>query len=194
MKRLSLFCALLLVVGATVNAHDGAISLYRDATLGSCSMEVTPGSQGTLTMLYVRDQGVDMGSAAEFRIYCTNSFDIVFFTPTWEPYITLIDATIPGNVSIAGASQFGCGLSVVPLGTVRILNAGDIDTFYVKIVENPTSFPVPAVKITACDDDNTEVSVLGGAFALTGDWENYPAPCNPSVESKTWGAIKSLYR
>jgi hypothetical protein len=193
MKRLSLFCALLLVVGATAGAHDGAISLYRDATLASCSMEITPGGQGTLTMLYVRDQGTDMGSAAEFRIYCT-SMDIVFFTPTWEPYITLIDATIPGNVSIAGASQFGCGLGVVPFGTVRLLNAGDIDTFHVKIVENPTSFPVPAVKITACDEDNTEVTVIGGTFVLTGNQAEYPANCNPATESKTWGAIKSMYR
>ena len=193
MKRLSLFCALLLVVGATAGAHDGAISLYRDETLASCSMEITPGNQGTLWMLYVRDQGIDMGSSAEFRVYCTSA-DIIFFAPTWEPYINNIIGTVPGDVSLTGASQFGCAMDVVPLGSVRLLNAGDVDTFHVKVVNNSTSYPVPAIKITACDDDNTEVTVIGGTFVLTGNQALYPANCNPAVESKTWGAIKSMYR
>ncbi len=193
MKRLSLFCALLLVVGAAAGAHEGAISLYRDASLASCSMEIIPGNTGDLWLLYVRDEGVDMGSSAEFRVYCTSA-SIMFFAPTWEPYITLTNGTIPGNMTVSGGSQFGCGLSVVPLGSFTLLNAGDVDTFLVKVVENSSSFPVPAIKITDCTPDNNEVTVIGGIFALTGNWDLYPANCNPAVESKTWGAIKSIYR
>ena len=47
MKKLSLLCALLLLVGASASAHDGAISLYADTGLNSCSMEIIPGGTGT---------------------------------------------------------------------------------------------------------------------------------------------------
>ena len=197
MKKLALLFTLLLIVGAAAGAHEGAISLYSDTELSSCSMDIIPPPEGAGTgdiwMLYVRDQGVEMGAAAEFRVLCTSS-SVLFFLPVWEPYITLINATIPGNVSVAGTTQFGCGQDIVPLGYVTVYNMSDPDTFHVKVVDNPDSWSGPGIYITACDDDNTEVKVIGGAFVLTGDPENFPANCNPGVESKSWGAIKELYR
>jgi hypothetical protein len=198
MKRLGLFITLLLVVGTSAGAHDGAISLYADKDLNSCSMDVIPptaGGSGTgdVWMLYVKDQGVEMGAAAEFRILCTSA-TVFFFAPAWEPYITLINATIPGNVSIAGTTQFGCGMDIVPLGSFTVYNASDPDTFYIKVVDNPDSFAGPGIYITACDPDNTEVKVIGGTFVLTGDPDLFPANCNPGVEAKSWGAIKDMYK
>jgi hypothetical protein len=193
MKKLSLLCALLLLVSASASAHEGAISLYADTGLNSCSMEVTPGNTGELWLLYVRDEGVEMGKAAEFRVI-TTSASIMFFAPTWEPYITQFIAEIPGNVSVTGATNFGCGLDVVPLGRFTVFNTGDIDTFYVKVVDNPTSLAGPGIYITDCSVDNNEVKIIGGTFVLTGDEINYPANCNPGVEQRTWGAIKGMYK
>ncbi len=197
MKRLALFVTLLLVVSASVGAHEGAISLYADTELNSCSMDVIPPPEGSGTgdiwILYVRDQGVEMGAAAEFRVICTSA-SIFFFAPAWEPYVTLPQGTIPGNVSLAGTTQFGCGLDIVPLGHFTIYNPADVDTFLIKVVDNPEPWSGPGIYITACDDDNTEVKVIGGTFVLTGDPENYPANCNPGVESRSWGAIKDMYR
>jgi len=193
MKKLSLLCALLLLVGASAGAHDGAISLYSDQNLNSCSMEVTVGNTGELWLLYVRDEGVEMGKAAEFRVI-TTSPSLMFFAPTWEPYITQAIATIPGNVSVAGATNFGCGLDVVPLGKFTVFNTGDLDTFYVKVIDNPTSYSGPGIYITDCSAYNNEVKVIGGTFVLTGDEINFPANCNPGVEQRTWGAIKDMYK
>lgn len=195
MKKLSLLCALLMVVAGTASAHDGAISLYTDESLSSCRMEIPypPGEYGTITLLYVRDQGVAMGSSAEFRIVCTSSL-VMFFPPAWEPYITQTIGTIPGDVAITGASQFGCGLDIVKLGSVEIWNVADPDTFYVKVVDTPRGDLEDGIFITACDEWNTEVKVIGGTFVLTGNNTNFPAVCNVGVESKTWGAIKSMYK
>lgn len=196
MKNLSLLlCALLLLVGASASAHNGAISLYADTDLNSCSMEVVSGGGfGELWILYVRDQGVDMGSAAQFRVITTTT-DIQFFNLEWEPQITLIIGSFPGNIAIAGDSNFGCGQPVVPLGSFTVVNFSDPDTFYVKIVDNPEPVWGPGIYITDCTEPlPIEVKVLGGTFVLTGDQENFPASCNPAVDSKTWGAIKNMYR
>jgi hypothetical protein len=197
MRKLALLFTLLLVMGASVGAHEGAISIYADRELTSCSMDIIPppGGAGTgeIWILYVRDQGVEMGSAAEFRIICTST-GVFFFQPDWEDYITLPQGSIPGNVSVAGTTQFGCGEDIVPLGKVPIYNASDLDTFYIKVVDNPEPFAGPGIYITACDEYNTEVKIIGGTFVLTGDPIGYPANCNPGVEAKSWGAIKDLYR
>lgn len=198
MKKLTLFVTLLLLVGTTASAHDGAISLYADTGLNSCSMDIIPPAQGgtgtgVLWLLYVRDQGIEMGKAAEFRVICTSA-TVMFFAPTWEPYITLTAGTIPGNMTISGDSNFGCGLDVVPLGSFTIFNSADVDTFHVKVVDNPTPVAGPGIYITDCSPQNNEVKVIGGTFVCTGDPVLWPANCNPGVESKTWGAIKDMYK
>ena len=193
MKKLSLLCALLLLVSASASAHDGAISLYADTGLNSCSMEIIPGGTGTLWILYVRDEGVEMGKAAEFRTISTTS-GIMFFAPTWEAYITQVIGSVPGNVAIAGAANFGCGLAVVPLGSFTVFNVSDPDTFHIKVVDSPEPVAGPGIYITDCSAENNEVKVIGGTFVLTGDDINFPANCNPAVESKSWGAIKDLYK
>lgn len=194
MKKLSLLCALLLIVGAAAHAHEGAISIYTDQSLNSCSLEIPIGMSGDLMILYVRDEGVDMGNAAEFRVQFTTPL-LMAPPPTWESYITiaLVDSW-PGNVSLTGTAGFGCTQAVVPLGSFTLINIGDPDTFFVKVVDHPRGVLPDGIYITACDDDNTEVEVLGGAFVLTGNDDLFPANCNPGVESKSWGAIKSMYR
>ena len=194
MKKLSLVVILLLLVGTAASAHEGAISLYADTGLNSCSLDIEPPTgSGTLWLLYVRGDGVEMGKAAEFRVICTSAA-IMFFAPTWEPYITLTSGSIPGNMTLSGDSNFGCGLDVVPLGSFMIFNPSDPDTFFVKVVDNPTSVAGPGIYITDCSDQNNEVKVTGGTFVCTGDPVGFPANCNPAVESSSWGAIKDMYK
>ena len=198
MKKLALFVVLLLTLGTAANAHNGAISLYADTGLNSCSMDIIPPAQGgtgtgLLWLLYVRGDGVNMGSAAEFRVICTSPA-VMFFAPTWEPYITLTSGAIPGNIAIAGESNFGCDIDVVPLGSFTIFNSADVDTFYVKVIDNPESVAGPGIYITDCAPEKNEVKVIGGTFVCTGDPVLFPANCNPGVESKSWGAIKDMYR
>ena len=198
MKKLAMLFALMLLFATAASAHDGAISIYADKELNSCSLDIIPPSEGgagtgLLWLLYVRDQGVDMGKAAEFRVICTSP-TVMFFATTWEDYITLFTGSPPGNISLTGDANFGCGYDVVPLGSFTIFNTLDLDTFYVKVVDNPESYPVPGIYITDCSDDNNEVKVIGGTFVCTGDPVLFPANCNPAVESKTWGAIKNMYK
>lgn len=198
MKKLSMLVALLLLVASVATAHDGAISLYADTGLNSCSLDIIPPAQGgtgtgLLWLLYVTDAGVDMGKAAEFRVICTSA-SVMFFATVWEPYITLVAGSVPGNVAISGDANFGCGLAVVPLGSFTIFNSADVDTFHVKVVDNPEPFSGPGIYITDCTAENNEIKVIGGTFVCTGDPVLYPANCNPAVESKTWGAIKNMYK
>lgn len=198
MKKLALLASLLLLIGTAAGAHEGAICLYADTGLNSCSADIVPPAQGgtgtaVLWLLYVRGDGVEMGKAAEFRVLCTSA-TVMFFAPTWEPYITLTSGTIPGNMTLSGDSNFGCGQDVVPLGNFTVFNSADVDTFYVKVVDNPTSVSGPGIYITDCSSQNNEVKVIGGTFVLTGDPVLWPANCNPAVETRSWGAIKDMYK
>jgi hypothetical protein len=188
MKQLVTFLAILTFLSTMAFAHEGAISLYTDASLTSCHQNPFPiFSTTTITMLYIRGDGVDMGSAAAYKIVCTTT-DVSFMNVEWEPYIDIPPiGGVPGNVAIAGTSNFGCGQEIVPLGTFDLVNLGDMDTFYVRVEKNSDTFPVPMIIITDCTPFKNEVEVIGGVFVCND-------VCNVAVDPKSWGAIKNMYR
>jgi hypothetical protein len=186
MKRLVMFFSLLMVLGVAALAHEGAVCLYKDVALSACSATIMPMGTVDIALLYIKGDGVDMGAAAQFRIILTTS-GATISNVIWNPYITLFEGTPPGNVSIAGQTNFGCGLDIVWLGTLTVWNLMDSDTFYVKVVDNPDVFWGPGIYITDCEPEKNEIKVIGGTFVFNGS-------CNVAIEPKSWGAIKSMYR
>jgi len=77
------------------------------------------------------------------------------------------------------------------LGTVTVLPfITEVMFLRIAVADDvvPTNPPV-AVRVAICDEDRTKMAVLGGWFCS-------PNGCSgiPGTESKSWGAIKSLYR
>ena len=186
MKRLSLIIAFLLIVSSTLFAHNGALSLYLDETLAQCSANIGPFGTVNLQLLYVKDQGPYLGNAVEFRIMKTNGSEAIFQAPTWNPQIVITTGSIENGISLSAADCMGLNSDVTYIGTIPVMDISDNDTFIVRVVDDPTAV-VPGIYILKCDEAHTKVPVLGGWFVFNGS-------CNPAVESKSWGAIKSIYK
>jgi hypothetical protein len=186
MKKLAMVAAFILVISTLAFAHEGAISLYLDETITDCDEAIGPFGIVDINLYYVRDEGQELGRAYEFRLVATNG-TAIFNQPVWPPTKTVENGDLVNGISIGHSVCIGTGENITWLGTIPVFNVGaDADTFTVRVVNNPVSPPEgPGIYITLCDGPQTKVSVSGGAFVFNGY-------CNPSVESKSWGAIKSL--
>ncbi|RLA76428.1 MAG: hypothetical protein DRG33_07885 [Deltaproteobacteria bacterium] len=186
MKRMSLIIAFLLIVSSVVFAHNGALSLYLDDTLAKCSANIGPFGTVDLQLLYVKDQGPYLGNAAEFRILKSNGNKAVFNNVAWSTQIVATLGDISTGITVTGADCLGLNSDVTYIGTITVMDISDTDTFVVRVVEDPTAL-VPGIYITKCEEGNPKANVLGG-------WLVFNGSCNPAVESKSWGAIKSIYK
>ena len=191
MKKLSMTVVFLLLVSSAIYAHNGAISLYLDETATQCSTTLLSG-QADIMVLYIRGDGPYLGSGLEFRLLLSSpaaGSGVLFMDPTWSSQIVLTEGDIQTGISLVGSTCLGVNSDIVYIGTVPIFNiGGDSDTFNVRVVDDPNvTSPGPGIYILLCDAHKTKVPVLGGWFVFNGS-------CNPGVESKSWSAIKSMYR
>lgn len=188
MKKLALGVLLVMVLSGSAFAHNGALSLYTNQSIARCDSTIGPLSTVTINMYYVKDLGVNLGNAVEFRLI--NSDPRAIFTNTvWSPAITLSLGTVDAGISLTGPSCLGGTENVTYIGAIDVFWADfatPVPTFTVSVVGDPTADP-PGIYVLQCNPANTRISVLGGTFVFNGS-------CNPGVQPKSWGAIKELYR
>ncbi|UCF05427.1 MAG: hypothetical protein JSV33_16200 [bacterium] len=192
MKKLAMVAAVILLISTLVFAHEGAISLYLDETIGDCDESIGAFGIVDINLYYVKDQGLELGRSYEFRLVATNG-TAIYNQPVWPPTFQASIGDLVNGISVAHSVCIGSGETVTWLGTIPVFNVGaDTDTFQVRVVDNPNSKPgpgdpIPGIYITLCDENQTMVQVIGGTFIFNGE-------CNPAVETKSWGAIKSLIK
>ena len=186
MKKLALGALLVVLLSGSALAHNGAISLYTDETITICNAAMEAYQSVTIGIYYVRDQGPDMGSAAQFKIASSNAAGMIV-DAQWSPLLSGSIGQVDTGISLAFSQCLGQDQAVAYIGTITVFYA-DVTpvTFNIRVVEHPEPNP-PAISITECDPLNPIVNVLGGWFVFNGS-------CNPGVEPQSWGAIKGLFR
>jgi hypothetical protein len=188
MKKLALGVLLGIVLSGSAFAHNGALSLYTNPSIARCDTIIGPLATVTIDMFYVKDLGVNLGNAVEFKLIVSDP-RAIFTNTAWNPAITLSLGTIDAGITLTGGSCLGGTENVTYIGAIDVFWADfatPVPTFTTSIVGDPGANPV-GVYITQCDLGHTVVSVLGGTFVFNGS-------CNPGVQAKSWGAIKELYR
>ncbi|MFA4947253.1 MAG: hypothetical protein WC674_01950 [Candidatus Krumholzibacteriia bacterium] len=187
MKKLAMSVLFLMLMFGSAVAHDGALSLFRDATLGACSAPIGMFEIDTIMMYYVRDDGPDLGKALEFRIEMSIA-EALPIGYEWNSQIVLEFGNIMDGISITGATCLGSNQTEVYIGSLYIMYAGafDDERFTAMVKEDPAAQP-PGIYITLCAEGNPMWPVLGGTFVFNGN-------CSTGVKETSWGAIKELYR
>jgi hypothetical protein len=187
MKKLAMSALFLMLMFGSAVAHNGALSLYTDIALSSCSAAIGPFGQSTFNMYYVRDAGPDLGNAVEFRLEASIP-DALFLGTEWTTAIQVTLGDILTGISLTSSQCMGANESVVYIGAITIMYTGfnDAELFTIMVKEDPGADP-PGIYITTCVPGNPMATVLGGTFVFNGT-------CNTGVQDTSWGAIKSLYR
>jgi hypothetical protein len=188
MKKLALSALFVMLFFGTALAHNGAISLYTSETISTCSMPITPLGTDTIRVYYVKDQGVILGFAVQFRMLASNDFAI-FTGATWTPQVQVILGDLDNGIALAANQCLGSSANVAYIGRVYVFWSDfstPVPKFSVSIVAHPEAQP-PGIYITQCNAQQTKWAVLGGTFVFNGS-------CNPGIEPKSWGAIKDLFR
>jgi len=190
MKKLVLLVIFLMIFITHAFAHEGTLGLYLDETLTDCDYGTVadPWSVGlfNLYLYYWRDEGPYLGNACEFMLEISSP-SVLFQDPTWADNIEVTIGSITTGISLTGSTCLGTAADVVYIGTIPVFNIGEANTFSVRVVNHPTSYPNPSIFITKCEANNPKHEVPGGWFIFNGT-------CSVAIEPKSWGAIKNLYR
>lgn len=186
MKKLAMGALFVMLLFGSANAHQGALSLFTDATLLGCSSPIYSFESDTISMFYLRDLGPDLGNAVEFKIE-SSSPDMLFIGTSWNSQINVTLGDILTGISLTAAQCLGANEPVVYIGAISMMYTGfTSDPFTVKVVEDPNAVP-PGIYITECDPLNPVYAIIGGTFVYNGS-------CVPGVKETSWGAIKALYK
>jgi hypothetical protein len=186
MKKLAMSALFVMLLFGSAVAHNGALSLYTDATISICNSAITSFETDTIKMFYVRDAGSNLGNAVEFRLEASIA-DALFLGTEWTSQITLTLGDILTGISLTGGQCLGSNENVVFIGAIYVMYTGfSAETFTVSVKEDPGAQP-PGIYISECLPGNPLRAVLGGTFVFNGS-------CNPGVKETSWGAIKQLYR
>lgn len=189
MKRLTMTALILIALTTGAFAHVGSIGLYTDTGATDCDATFTPYVGADIyIMYYSSDSGPDGITAAEFKLEVpAGQMVISSFTPTTGVLpLGLIDTGIA--CSFTGCT--GAGNPYTLIGTVNVLPFVATPVT-LKILGSENLMPGDTVepRVSMCDDpERTIVGVLGG-------WYSSPdGSCNVGTESKSWGAIKGMYK
>jgi len=188
MKKLAMSALFVILLVGSAGAHNGALSLYTDASITVCSKSIASFETDTIRMYYVRSSGPDLGNAVEFRLEAS-TLDALFLGTEWNSQITVTLGDIQNGISLTASQCLGADASIVYIGSIFVMYTGFAfppETFTVMVKEDPGADP-PGIYVTMCDPGNTIVPVLGGTFVFNGS-------CNPGVKETSWGAIKELYK
>ena len=193
MKKISIAVLLIIALSTGAAAHEGKIGLYTDMSANDIDMTFVPFLSYAITILYSRsDSGPDGITAAQFKLQLPPSgLTIQEFVPSPEVSVTMGDIAV--GISMAFSSCTGSGIDFLFLGTVTVVSFIN-EVMYLWIVTaediNPTNPPV-SVRVAICDEDRTKMAVLGGWFCSPNGCSGSPPD---GTESRSWGAIKSMYR
>ena len=186
MKKLAMSALFVMILFGSAVAHNGALSLYTDASITICNMDIGAFETDTIRMYYVRDAGPNLGNAVEFRLEASIA-DALFLGTEWNSSINVTLGDILNGITLTAATCLGGSDAVVYIGAIYVMYTGfTSETFTVMVKEDPTADP-PGIFITECIAGNPARTVLGGTFVFNGS-------CNPGVKETSWGAIKALYK
>ncbi|UCD19945.1 MAG: T9SS type A sorting domain-containing protein [candidate division WOR-3 bacterium] len=177
MKTLAILVLAIVLIPCAGYTHYGGIALYVDETVSDCDYDTEPFLPVEINLYYMRGQGPEIGNSYEFRIL-VSSPQVVLLEPIWPPTVTVTLGTLESGITVAHSECLGIGQDVTWLGTIPIMSVGDVDTFMVTVVGDPTSLfdircPRGGIYITLCDRFNSMHEVIGGYFMFNG-------PCNPA--------------
>jgi hypothetical protein len=171
----------MITLSQTTLAHNGALGLYTDPTLTSCSAPIGPFEQYVIKMYYVRDAGPDLGNAVDFRLEASIP-DALFLGTEWTTAIQVTLGDILTGISLTSSQCMGANESVVYIGAITIMYTGfnDAELFTIMVKEDPGAIP-PGIFITECFPGNPTRSVLGETFVFNGNCPpSDPLPNRPS--------------
>ncbi len=189
MKKLAMSALFVMLLFGSAVAHDGALSLYTDASITVCSAAIAAFETDTISLFYVRGTGANLGNAVEFRLEAS-TVDALFLGYEWNSQIVVTLGDPLTGISLTGSTCLGGDESVVYIGSIYIMYTGFAsppdDRFTVMVKEDPAAQP-PGIYITECTPQNPIRQIIGGTFVFNGS-------CSPSVKESTWGSIKALYK
>lgn len=190
MKRLAMAALILIALTTGAFAHVGSIGIYTNTSATDCDMTFTPFLNADLTIMYYSsDAGPDGITAAEFKMEVPAGLVVISsFTPSPEVSVTL--GTIDVGIACSYTGCTGSGNPYTLVGTVSVLpfSAAPV-TLKILGSDNLPAGATVEPRVSMCDDPvRTIVGVLGGWFS------GPDGTCNVGTESKSWGAIKELYK
>ena len=193
MKRV-LLVGLMLLMAAPVLARNGAISLFTGSA-GSfdCDMLLGAFQTGTIHIYWIKGEGPDLGNTAEFKLQKTSA-QLTVLAPTWDARFTTVIGTLEGGISVGSNDCVGVGETYVHIGQFNLMNLGEPDTAWLKVMPDPNALEPGYVYITLCDLQKTTYAVEGGWFLIDSSASEPNPTCSTAVIPRSWGAIKSLYR
>jgi hypothetical protein len=184
MKKLAMSVLFLMLMFGSAVAHDGALSLFSDATMYACAGPIEAFVEDTVVMYYVRDAGPDLGNAVEFRMEFSVA-EALIPSYEWNSLINLELGNIMTGLSLTAAQCLGSNEPTVYIGSIRVLYFGpDGARFTLTVKEDPAVQP-PGIYITECVVGNPMWAVLGGTYVFNGT-------CDTAIKETSWGAIKAL--
>lgn len=189
MKKLTLIAILIMVFTSTAFAHYGSLGLYTSEVADDCDFAPMQFAPFDVYIMYIRsDGGPDGISAFEFMLF-KNSASIVFQAPEWAQQDWITEGDIESGISVGVGDCYGAGIAVLYLGKVPMFSL--IPTLppdtYIKVMADPGA-QKPGIWVSECPDPKPIHMVLGGWFLFA------EGACNTSTESKSWSAIKSMYK
>jgi hypothetical protein len=185
MKKVALSALFVVLFLGNAAGHNGSVSLFTDETIQVCNKALGYLETDTIGVYYVRDNGYDLGIGVEFKVE-SSSAQVNIIGWQWSELINNEIGNPNSGVSLAASQCIGGAENVAFIGFIYVFCSSPSPTRYtLHIVDNPDSQP-PAINIVRCDVLEL-YPVIGGWFVFNGS-------CNPAVESKSWGAIKELFK
>lgn len=188
MKKLSIVVLVLMISSTMAFAHEGSIGIYTSQAASDCDATINPFVQTPLYIMYfASDGGPDGINGCEFRVDNENPAQVQILPPTWADN-TLANGDILTGIGIVFQTDcIGAGEPLVYIGSFMVLSLGAPPGWKLKILNDPRSQEFDGLNVSICDDLKSMQPVLGGWFIAQ------DGACNVGAESKSWGAIKSLY-
>jgi hypothetical protein len=190
MKRLTIAALILIALTTGAFAHQGSIGLYVDTAHNDCDWTFAPYQAIPIVIMYFRsDAGPDGITAAEFRVEVPGGGSMIVissFTPS--PGVLTI-GTIDAGIATSFTGCTGTGVDYTLIGTMSVLPFVVTPMQLKVLASGAITAPPYEPRVSMCDDPaRTIVGVLGGWFT------NPDGTCNLGTESKSWGAIKEMYK
>lgn len=189
MKRLAMVALILIALTTGAFAHQGSIGLYVDTAANDCDVTFAPYLSTNITVMYFRsDAGPDGITAAEFRVDAPAGLIVISsFAPSPEVSVTL--GTIDAGIATSFTGCTGTGVDYTLIGTMSVLPMVATPMQLKVLASGGITAPPYEPRVSMCDDPaRTIVGVLGGWFTSP------DGTCNVGTESKSWGAIKEMYK
>jgi hypothetical protein len=173
MKKLMLVAIVVVSLAISASVQGASLILFSD--LGRTATNAVVPVGGTYNIeLFLQGDESDLGPAVEFRLV-SSSADVQFLEAVWSNEIVLTLGDIVNGISLTsyrclGYDDYGYGRNVVHIGTIRVSNIADADTFTVRVAGISDFDPLG----TNCDAAFSAISIPGNEFLFNGVDTTHP--------------------